>query len=244
MTGPKPTPAGGRARSDVPNAPPAQAVAGDMPKPDPSAKQARLGRLTGSFDGRKTGRRTGRGIGVITIIVSMFLTSAGIRVASGYQDALGVVTGAFAAEDMPVPSAASCPETPAELAEALRLREQRLTAREQAVQTREGELRLAETLLATRLTELTDAEERLANTIARVDGAAEADITRLASVYENMKPKEAAALFEEMDPDFAAGFLLRLRPETAAAIMAGMSSEAAYVVSLVLTGRNANAPRR
>lgn len=190
----------------------------------------------------KRRRRPGRGIGVITIIVGMFMVSGGIRLAMGYQDVRFMMATAIAAEEPTSAPPGTCPETPAELAEALRLRAERLATREQTISAREGEMQLAEQLLESRLAELAEAEARLAATIARVDGAAEADIARLASVFENMKPKEAAALFEAMDPDFAAGYLIRLRPETAAAILAGMPSEAAYVISLVLSGRNANAP--
>ena len=86
------------------------------------------------------------------------------------------------------------------------------------------------------------AEAKLASTLALADNAAENDLARMTSVYENMKPKEAAALFEEMSPDFAAGFLGRMRPDAAAAIMAGLSAPTAYTVSVVLAGRNASAP--
>jgi flagellar motility protein MotE (MotC chaperone) len=58
-----------------------------------------------------------------------------------------------------------------------------------------------------------------------------------------MKPKDAAALFEEMDPGFAAGFLGRMRAVAAASVMAGLSPQTAYSVSVIMAGRNANAPK-
>ena len=57
-----------------------------------------------------------------------------------------------------------------------------------------------------------------------------------------MNAKQAAALFEEMDPDFAAGFLGLLEPEKAAEILAGVSPSKAYALSVIVAGRNANAP--
>ena len=87
------------------------------------------------------------------------------------------------------------------------------------------------------------AEEELRTTLAMADGATEADVDRLTTVYEQMKPKESAALFEEMDPNFAAGFLARMRPEAAAGIMAGLSPEAAYTISVVMAGRNSGVPK-
>ena len=70
---------------------------------------------------------------------------------------------------------------------------------------------------------------------------AEDDLVQLTSVYENMKPKEAALLFERMSPDFAAGFLGRMRPEDAAAIMSGLPPELGYSISVLLASRNADA---
>lgn len=209
-----------------------------QPKPDtnPKAKTAKP----------KAKPRRPRGVGVVAILVGMLVMSGGMRLFSGYHDMRNVVSAAFAAEQSPpvtLPTA-ECAPLPVELAEAFRQREERIERREAELAAREGELKLATELIDARLIELNEAEASLASTIARVDGAAEADLTRLASVYENMKPKEAALLFEEMEPAFAAGFLMRLRPETAAAILAGMDSENAYVISLVLAGRNANAPTR
>ncbi len=71
----------------------------------------------------------------------------------------------------------------------------------------------------------------------------EKDIQNLTAVYQAMKPKDAAALFETMSPDFAAGFLGRMPPDSAAAILSGMSAEAAYGVSVIVAGRNADVPK-
>ena len=103
-------------------------------------------------------------------------------------------------------------------------------------------LKLADEEMERKLAALVAAEEDLRATIAMADTAAEGDISRLVKVYENMKPKQAAALFEQMNPEFAAGFLGRMRPESAAGIMAGLSPGAAHSFSVVLAGRNAEAP--
>ncbi|CUI01471.1 MotE family protein [Leisingera aquaemixtae] len=126
---------------------------------------------------------------------------------------------------------------------AFREREQALAAREAEIQDRMKALEIADQAINKKLVALEQAEEKLRATLALADGATEADVTRLTSVYEQMKPKEAAALFEEMDPAFAAGFLARMQPEAAAGIMAGLSPEAAYTISVVLAGRNGAVPR-
>jgi len=126
---------------------------------------------------------------------------------------------------------------------AFKKREAKLDQREAELEDRMKALEIADQAINKKLQDLQQAEEKLLATLALADGAAEQDVTKLTSVYEQMKPKEAAALFEEMDPSFAAGFLARMRPEAAAGVMAGLSPEAAYTISVVLAGRNGEVPK-
>lgn len=129
------------------------------------------------------------------------------------------------------------------LLEQTQAREARVTEREAELTARAQTLALVEAAIAEDLQKLEEAEARLRATMAAADQAAENDIGRLTSVYENMKPDQASALFELMEPSFAAGFLGRMRPDAAAAIMAGLSPDLAYSISVVLAGRNADVPR-
>lgn len=126
---------------------------------------------------------------------------------------------------------------------AFKQREERLAMREAELEDRMKALEIADKAIEQKLADLKKAENDLLSTLALADGAAETDVGTLTAVYEQMKPKDAAALFEEMDPTFAAGFLARMRPEAAAGVMAGLSPEAAYTISVVLAGRNGNVPR-
>lgn len=128
------------------------------------------------------------------------------------------------------------------LLSALQERETELEERERALEERLLAMQVAEAELMEQLTALTEAEEALRGTIALADSAAENDLERLTRVYENMKPKDAAALFEEMSPQFAAGFLGMMEPVSAAGIMTLLEPETAYSVSAVLAGRNAGVP--
>ena len=94
-----------------------------------------------------------------------------------------------------------------------------------------------------KMAELVEVEAALRETLSLADGASEADLSRLTSVYEQMKPKEAAALFETMDPAFSAGFMARMRPDAAAGILAKLSPQAAYSISAILAGRHALVPK-
>lgn len=129
------------------------------------------------------------------------------------------------------------------LLETLQTREARLREQEARAATEAQTLAVAREAIEDRIAALEATEEKLAATVAIADQAAEKDITRLVAVYESMKPKDAAKLFGEMEPDFAAGFLARMRPEAAATIMAGLDPAKAYAISIVLAGRNANAPK-
>ena len=126
---------------------------------------------------------------------------------------------------------------------AFREREERIATQELKLQKRMQALAVADQKIDEKLAALTKAEADLRATLALADSAAETDLTQLTTVYENMKPKDAAALFEQMAPEFSAGFLGRIKPASAASIMAGLSAERAYSISVILAGRNANVPK-
>ncbi len=189
--------------------------------------------------------RLKKGNGTILVLTGLFLASAGLRVATGAdavfaQSADGdePVMDAKADEVKPAPSFGEMDA----MLRAFEEREARIEAQELQIAKRLKALNVADQKITERLAELQAAEENLRATLALSSTAAEDDLARLTSVYENMKPKTAAALFEEMAPEFAAGFLGRMRPDAAAAVMAGMTPEKAYSVSAILAGRNANVP--
>lgn len=135
-------------------------------------------------------------------------------------------------------------QTLPELLEAFKEREASLIEAERKAAIREAALAASAESIAAQLNELATAEEKLADTLAKTDVAAAEDLARLATVYENMKPRDTAALFSEMAPGFAAGFLGLMRPEAAAAIMTELEPNTAHLISVMLAGRNATAPSR
>lgn len=181
------------------------------------------------------GRRRRAGRGVLVVLAVVFAGSGAIRLGLGVGQAVANAPN-VSAEPM------VCPEPPLALAEALSKREARVAADEAALADRLSALALANQAIDTRLAALGEAEAKLSQTLALADGAAESDLTRLTSVYETMRPKDAAPLFEAMAPEFAAGFLGRMNPAAAAAILGGLTAEKAYAVSVLLASRNAGAP--
>lgn len=183
-------------------------------------------------------RSTHRGI---LWILALFLSASGaLRVGSEVGLAFAKASPAEEIASPPL----SCPPPPVALAEALSAREKAVVDTEHALQSRLAALALTEEAVAAQLASLQSAETRLRDTLALADGAAEDDLTRLTTVYETMKPKDAAKLFEAMTAEFAAGFLGRMRPDAAAAILSGMTSESGYAVSVILAGRNADVPKQ
>jgi flagellar motility protein MotE (MotC chaperone) len=190
-------------------------------------------------------RNNGRGS--ILLICCLLLGSAAIR--------LGGEAGKAVATENPFPgqpeetASESAPDQtlPAgevsEMLRAFQQREERIARLEREIELRQKALSIADEEIEKRLKLLEQAEDSLRSMLSFADTAAENDLTTLTSVYENMKAKDAAALFEEMEPAFAAGFLSRMRPAAAAGIMAGLSPEKAYTISVILAGRNADAPK-
>ena len=190
---------------------------------------------------RRSARKPGRG--VLTIIAGMLIASGMIRLGGEAGLAFATEQDAVVAQSEETEAATCDPETGnAALLEAFQTREMRVSEREIQVEDRLQALRVAEAEIEEKLAQLQAAEAALSDTITVADTAAEDDLGQLTSVYENMKPQDAAALFETMDSDFSAGFIGRMRPEIAAAIMTNLAPETAYAISAILAGRNANVP--
>lgn len=182
-----------------------------------------------------TGRTLFRGKGPLAVIALLLAASGALRIGLGIGEA---VANAPALSSEPM----VCPAPPMAVVEALSEREKRVRVQEAAIANRMAALAFANKAIDGRLAALNTATQELSKTIALADGAAENDLSRLTSVYEAMKPKEAAALFAAMSPDFAAGFLARMKPEAAAGILGSMPADKAYAMSVILAGRNARAP--
>ncbi|MCF2871597.1 hypothetical protein L0664_11025 [Octadecabacter sp. G9-8] len=145
-------------------------------------------------------------------------------------------------QDEVIPVSEPAPADVSPLLAALQAREVRVADRETAIDDRLRALANAEEELTRRLVDVEAAEASLMAALALSETANDSDIARLTTVYENMKPADAAGLFEQMAPDFASGFLVRMNPQAAAAILAGLEPQTAYSISVIIAGRNANAP--
>lgn len=181
--------------------------------------------------------------GPLHVVVALLVISAVLRLTVGAEEAFANSPADTEQEQVdPVLERQSDASPSTDLFAALRAREERMIVREARYADRIQALNVAEKEIAEQLVALQLAEEALSATIALADSAAETDLGRLTTVYENMAPKDASALFEQMPPQFAAGFLGMMDPVSAAKIMAGLTPETAYSFSVVLAGRNALVP--
>jgi flagellar motility protein MotE (MotC chaperone) len=173
-------------------------------------------------------------LGGVGLIVLCFLGSALLRVSdSGWAMAQSIGE-----------ARRSEPETgdPEALLAAIRERAANIEREEHRLAERRQTLNVAEAKLAEQLAAFETAQKNLEKTLAMADQAAERDIARMTTVYENRKPKEAARIFERMEVAFAAGLLARMRPDVAAEVLTGMDADAAYAVTVTVASRNAAVP--
>ena len=183
-------------------------------------------------------RPTLSGVG---LIILCFFGSAALRLTDdGWALAEGIGEAAGAGTE----TAAEAGADKDQLLEAIRQREAQLAAEEARLADRKQTLGVAEAKLAQQLAAFETAQKNLEETLAMADQAAERDLARMTTVYENMKPADAAAIFETMDVGFAAGLLARMRPDVAAQVLTGMKPETAYAVTLTIASRNAAVPTR
>lgn len=188
-------------------------------------------------------------IGGMTLVVLCFVGSAALRLAdSGPALAeeireIGTLAAFRPAAGGGIPGQ-SLPQAEADaLLRAIREREAQLDAEARQLADRAQAVSVAEKKLAEQLAAFEQARSNLEQTLAMADKAAERDIDQMKTVYESMKPAEAAEIFQKMETSFAAGLLARMRPDVAANVMAAMEPEAAYAVTLTIASRNSAVPK-
>lgn len=188
---------------------------------------------------RHTQKNRQSGSRVLFVVALFLVASASLRLVSDIGPAVAqeIANGESPNENL-VPSTVTSADVDAALS-LVRAREDAVLEREREVELRLAVLELAEAEFKATTMRMDAAEERLRETLAQTETAAENDISRLTSVYENMQPDAAVPLFQKMDADFAAGFLARMRPDAAAQILAGLEADQAYAISVILAGRNA-----
>jgi flagellar motility protein MotE (MotC chaperone) len=126
--------------------------------------------------------------------------------------------------------------------ERLHERRQEIEARARELEIRESLLKAAEKKLEARLAELKEAEARYGPG-GRKDDSEAARFKSLVTMYETMKPKEAAKIFDRLDLKVLIEVAALINPRTMSAILAQMSPEAAERLTVELATRASAADR-
>ena len=134
--------------------------------------------------------------------------------------------------------------SPAERAVLERLGERRteLEARAKELELRESVVLAAEKRLEARLGQLKQLEARINDTVRAKDEQEAARIKNLVTMYENMKPKDAARVFDRLDLRILLEVSTQINPRRMSDILAQMSSEAAERLTVELATRSKDKP--
>jgi flagellar motility protein MotE (MotC chaperone) len=121
--------------------------------------------------------------------------------------------------------------------ERLQARRQELEARAREIDIRESLLKAAERRLESRVEELKGVESRISTA---TDQKNEADATRfkgLVTMYESMKPKDAAKVFDRLEMSVLLEIASQIAPRKMSDILGLMSTEAAERLTVELAHR-------
>jgi flagellar motility protein MotE (MotC chaperone) len=142
---------------------------------------------------------------------------------------------------VPPDSSANQPATsPAERAvlERLQSRRQELEARARELDIRENLLKAQEGRLQAKLDEVKATEERITSATRQKDEAESARFKNIVTMYENMKPKDAARIFDRLDMATLFDVASNMKPQKMADVLAQMQPEAAERLTVEMARRN------
>jgi len=136
------------------------------------------------------------------------------------------------ADGSPVPSGAE-----RAILERLAQRRQELDTRARELDIREGLIQAAEKRVEAKLTELKQVESQIAVAAEKKDQAEAARFKGLVTMYENMKPRDAAKIFDHLDLNVLLEVASQINPRNMSEILAQMSAESAERLTVELAAR-------
>jgi flagellar motility protein MotE (MotC chaperone) len=127
--------------------------------------------------------------------------------------------------------------------ERLQDRRQELDTRGRDLEMRESLLKAAEQRVEAKVTELKDVEARVNTAMGNRDKAEADRFKSIVTMYENMKPKDAARIFDRLDLKILVDVTTQIKPAKMAEILAQMSSEGAERLTVELANRASANPK-
>jgi len=125
----------------------------------------------------------------------------------------------------------ACAAEAEELMEVLRKRSQVLDRREEELRMEEERLKELETELETRIAELRRIRQQIDEALAELRSIEKERLLRLAKLFENMAPEEAAARIDKLEPDLAIQLLQLIKARKAGKILAAIEPDKAAELS-------------
>jgi flagellar motility protein MotE (MotC chaperone) len=126
--------------------------------------------------------------------------------------------------------------------ERLQTRRQELETRAREIEIRENLLKAAEKRLENKVEELKAVETRIGAATERKEQAEVVRLKGLVTMYENMKPKDAAKVFDRLEMGVLFEIASQIAPRKMSDILAQMSAESAERLTVELA-RRANADK-
>ena len=124
-----------------------------------------------------------------------------------------------------------------DLLQNLAARREELDLRARELDIRENLLRAAERRIEEKIVELKAIEGTIESLIEQHDEQEEGKLRSLVSIYESMKPKEAARIFQELDLEILIDVAERMNERKLAPILAQMEPARATVVTVEIRTR-------
>ena len=132
----------------------------------------------------------------------------------------------------PVPQNASPAER--QLLERLQERRDTIEGRSQELEIREGLLKAAEQKLEGRIGDLQSVESKVFEQAREKEKKDQSQIKTLVTMYETMKPKEAARVFDRLEVRILLSVATQMNPRKMAEVLAAMSPEAAERLTVAM----------
>ncbi len=135
-------------------------------------------------------------------------------------------------EGPPVPTGAE-----RAILERLQQRREELDTRARELDLRESLIQSAEKRMESQLSELKDVEARIKTETQQKSEAADVRLKGLVTMYENMKPRDAAKIFNGLDDGVLLDVASKINPRTMAEILAQMQADAAQHLTVELASK-------
>jgi len=119
----------------------------------------------------------------------------------------------------------------------LQQRREELDSRARELEMRESLIQSAEKRIDTHLNELKDIETQIKTDTEQKSQGADARLKALITMYENMKPRDAAKIFNGLEDSVLVEVASKINPRTMAEIMAQMQSDVAQRLTVELASK-------